>query len=51
MNSKQKKVYEAIFKNPVQSDIEWQEIENLLHSLGTKISEGRILKKLPIKVQ
>jgi len=40
MNSKQKKVYEAIFKNPVQSDIEWQEIENLLHSLGTKISEG-----------
>ena len=27
MNSKQKKVYEAIFKNPVQSDIEWQEIE------------------------
>ena len=40
MNSKQKKVYEAIFKNPVQSGIKWQEIENLLHSLGAKISEG-----------
>lgn len=40
MNAKQKKVYEAIFKNPVQSDIEWQEIENLLKSLGANISEG-----------
>jgi hypothetical protein len=40
MNSKQKKVYERIFKNPVQSDIEWAEIENLLKSLGAKISEG-----------
>jgi hypothetical protein len=40
VNTKQKKVYEAIFKNPVQSDIEWQEIENLLKSLGANISEG-----------
>ena len=40
MNSKQKKVYERIFKNPVQSDIEWAEIENLLKSLGANISEG-----------
>lgn len=40
MNSKQKKVYERIFKNPVQSDIEWTEIENLLKSLGANISEG-----------
>lgn len=34
MNSKQEKVYDAIFKNPVQSNIEWQDIENLLKSLG-----------------
>ncbi len=40
MNSKQKKVYEKIFKNPVLSDIEWAEIENLLKSLGANISEG-----------
>jgi hypothetical protein len=40
VNTKQKKVYEAIFKNPVQSDIDWQEIENLLKSLGANISEG-----------
>ena len=40
MNTKQKKVYEAIFKNPVQPDIEWQEIESLLKSLGANVSEG-----------
>ena len=40
MNSKKKKVYEKIFKNPVLSDIEWAEIENLLKSLGANISEG-----------
>lgn len=40
MNTKQKKVYEEIFKNSVQSDIEWQEIESLLKSLGANISEG-----------
>ena len=40
MNSKQKKVYQRIFKNPVQSDIEWKDIETFLESLGAKISEG-----------
>lgn len=41
MNSKQEKVYEAVFKNPIQSNIEWQDIENLLKSLGAKITEGK----------
>ena len=41
MNAKKRKVYEQIFKNPVQSNIDWQEIENLLKSLGAKISEGK----------
>lgn len=40
MNSKQKNVYEMIFKDPVQSNIEWRDIENLLLSLGAIISEG-----------
>lgn len=40
MNSKQKQVYKRIFKNPVQSDIEWKDIEKFLESLGAKISEG-----------
>lgn len=40
MNAKQQKIYDKIFKNPVQSDIEWQDIENLLKSFGAEISEG-----------
>lgn len=40
MNSKQKKIYQRIFNNPVQSDIEWKDIEKFLESLGAKISEG-----------
>lgn len=40
MNAKQQKIYEKIFKNPVQSDIEWTDIENLLKSLGAEITEG-----------
>ena len=40
MNTKQKKVYEKIFKDPVLCDIEWSEIETLLKSLGANISEG-----------
>ena len=40
VNAKQKKVYAAIFKNPVQSDIEWKDIESLLKAFGAKISEG-----------
>jgi hypothetical protein len=40
MNSKQKKIYDEIFKNPIKSNIEWTDIENLLKSLGASISEG-----------
>ncbi len=40
MNSKQKNTYEMIFKDPVQSNIEWRDIENLLSALGATISEG-----------
>jgi len=40
VNTKQKKLYDAIFKNPVQADITWREIEKLLCALGAKISEG-----------
>ena len=40
MKTKQQKIYEKIFKNPVQSDIEWTDIENLLKSLGAEITEG-----------
>lgn len=40
MNSKQQKIYEEIFKEPVQSNIEWKDIENLFLALGAEISEG-----------
>ncbi len=32
--------FEAIYKKPVQSNIEWKEIESLIISLGAEISEG-----------
>ena len=31
---------EAIFKVPVQSNVKWSDIENLLLALGAEISEG-----------
>ncbi len=40
VNAKQQKVYEQIFKNPVQSNIVWTDIENLLKSLGANITQG-----------
>lgn len=40
MNSKNQKVYDEIFKNPIQPNIKWKDIEKLLESLGAEISEG-----------
>ncbi|MBP5706468.1 MAG: type II toxin-antitoxin system HicA family toxin [Spirochaetales bacterium] len=40
MNTKQRKIYEMIFQDPIHSDILWQDIESLLRSLGADISEG-----------
>ena len=34
MNSKNKKTVELIFKNPVQANISWTDIEGLLVALG-----------------
>lgn len=41
MSSKHHKTLEAIFDNPVRSDVEWKKIESLFVSLGAEISEGR----------
>lgn len=40
MNNKQHKILENIFKNPVQSNVKWTDIETLLKSLGAEIAEG-----------
>lgn len=40
INSRQQKTLSEIFKNPIQSNIPWNDIESLLISLGAEISEG-----------
>jgi hypothetical protein len=40
VSKKCQKTLEAIFKNPVQSNVVWKDCENLLEALGAKISEG-----------
>ena len=40
VNSKQKKTMELIFKNPIQTNIPWADIEGLFIALGGKILEG-----------
>ena len=40
MNSRAQKTYNAIYANPVQSGIKWNDVESMLVALGAKISEG-----------
>jgi hypothetical protein len=40
LNSSQKNTLEAIFENPVRSNVAWCDIENLFWALGGKVSEG-----------
>lgn len=40
MNSKHKRVLNAIFTDPVPAGIEWNDIENLLTAVGCKTVEG-----------
>jgi hypothetical protein len=41
LNSRQLKTFRAVFADPLRSDIEWTDIENLLVALGAELSEGR----------
>ena len=40
MNSKHKKTIESVFRNPIQANILWTDIEGLLVALGAELSEG-----------
>lgn len=40
MNKKAGKTYEAIFADPVQSGIKWNDVEAMLLACGAIISEG-----------
>jgi len=41
MNATQQKTLEAIFENPVRSDVAWREIESLLAACGAVITAGK----------
>lgn len=41
MNNKHKKTLEALFSDPVRSNIAWSDIESLLLALGADVTEGR----------
>ncbi|NGX34537.1 MAG: hypothetical protein K1060chlam1_00890 [Candidatus Anoxychlamydiales bacterium] len=40
MNKKHQRTLKNIFKDPVQSNVIWKDIETLLRILGAEISEG-----------
>ncbi len=41
VQKKHHKILAKIFENPVRSDVQWKDVENLLVGLGAEISEGR----------
>ena len=41
MNSKHQKTWDAIFREPVRSDVRWSDVESLFRALGGDVSEGR----------
>lgn len=40
MNSKQRKTLERLFTDPIDGNLKWRDIENLLRALGATITEG-----------
>ncbi|MGR3279562.1 type II toxin-antitoxin system HicA family toxin [Acaryochloris marina] len=40
MNSKQRKILERLFADPISGNIRWSDIESLLVALGATITEG-----------
>ena len=40
MSKKHQKTLEAIFENPVRSNVSWRDIEKMLQALGAELSEG-----------
>ncbi len=41
MSKRHRKTLEAIFENPVRSNVAWSDIEKMLQALGAELSEGR----------
>jgi hypothetical protein len=40
MGPKHRRTLEAIFEDPVRSNIAWRDIEAMLHACGAEVSEG-----------
>lgn len=40
MNTKHKRILDSIFKNPIQSNVVWKDIEKLFVHLGARVKEG-----------
>ena len=41
ISSRHRKTLQAVFENPVRSDVRWTDVEKLLDSLGAELTEGR----------
>jgi hypothetical protein len=41
MNSKHQKTWDAIFAEPIRSNVRWGDVESLFLALGCDVSEGR----------
>jgi HicA toxin of bacterial toxin-antitoxin, len=40
LSNSNKRVIEAIFENPVRTDVRWSDVETLLRALGAEVSQG-----------
>lgn len=40
MSSKHRHLLESIFRDPISSNIQWREVESLLHHLGAEVEPG-----------
>ena len=40
MSNKHRNVLQAIFRDPLSSNVQWREIESLLHHLGARVEPG-----------
>lgn len=40
MNTKHKRTLQAVFKNPVPSNVIWEDVEKLFLHLGARVKEG-----------
>lgn len=41
LNSRQRKILEAVFESPTRANIRWSDVEGLFIAVGAKITEGR----------